>query len=98
MNKKFLNQNISKKNLPSTVLFYDLNAPYIISQEGCPLIMDNRTLHSAQFLEPKDMTQNQTAVPRLFIRIIVRAPSRMHLVPLKSTISISQIYTPVVVM
>ncbi len=70
------------------------HAPKFVSQDGCPIIMNNMTLHSAQFLQ----AEKSQSEARLMIRFIVYSPSRQHLVPKKAAKGISQIYTPVAVM
>jgi hypothetical protein len=70
-----------------------IKGSFIETQDAVPIVMDNTTLHSAQFLQPQEKP-----VARMMIRITKFAKSRMHLVPLKKSKGVSQIYTPIEVM
>ncbi len=66
----------------------------IVTESCVPIKMDNMRLHTAQLVPFGTQTRN----PRLFMRIIVYAPSRMHMVPLNGVTSIPQVYSPINVM
>lgn len=79
-------------------VIYGPDAKYLDTKNGCPVIMNEMNIHTAQLLEAKNLQDGKTACARLFIRLVIYPESRKSEVPTEAARSIPQVYCPVPVM
>lgn len=62
------------------------------SESGCPVVFTDMQLHEARALTASDMQTNETASPRIFMRLVIYPKSRLSEVPKESFVSLHQVY------